>query len=1022
MGSRVAFAATSTAASRHLRHYSAAATAACGAPPRPSGFVTRGAALGAWRRRSALVPPPPAAAAAASTAAAAAAAARRRHSTMTATAGGNGTAGPSPSSFPSPPSSPATVATGPAGATYDFTALEKKWQAHWEEAGTFAVDAAAAAASGKPKFYALDMFPYPSGSGLHVGHPEGYTATDIMARYKRKTGHAVLHPMGWDAFGLPAEQYALATGTHPADTTARNIGRFREQLRSLGLSYDWAREVNTSEASYYKHTQWIFLQLFKRGLAYQSDVAVNWCPALGTVLANEEVIDGLSERGSHPVVRKPMRQWVLRITAYAERLLGDLEGLDWPESIKDMQRNWIGKSVGAELVFPIAGSPDSAGDETPRSASTGVGIAVYTTRPETVCGVTYLCVAPEYAGLDALVTPEQRDAVDAYVAAAAAKSDRERTGEGARTKSGVATGSFTVNPFTGDAVPVWVADYVLGGVGTGAVMAVPAHDNRDWAFAAAHGLPFVEVVAGGDVATAAFTGDGTVVNWDSSKSGVDLNGKASSEAKATLLDHLGTPDGAALGTPQTNYKLRDWLFSRQRYWGEPFPIVFVDGQPEAVDEASLPVVLPSVESYAPTGDGASPLAGVPGWVETTTADGRPAKRETNTMPQWAGSCWYYLRYIDPTNEGRPVDPALEKYWMPVDLYVGGVEHAVLHLLYARFWHKVLYDCGVVSTLEPFGRLVNQGMILGEVELTAYRTSPEDPEATPPVWVSAADVDTASNTVIATGAPVVPVSVTAAETAKDGAAGDALVLASDPTVRVLSRSHKMSKSRGNVVNPDAVVATYGADALRCYLMFMGPLEAVKPWGTTAVGGMARFLARAWRLVMASDDVAAGDLAPTFTDAPATADQRRVTHALIRRVSDDTEGMRFNTALAALMEFVNAATKWSTRPRECLEPFVSMLGVYAPHIGEELWERLGHPAGSLSDAPWPEAVEAYLAEATKVIVVQVNGKVRAKLTVDVGADKDTVLAAAGEAVDKWVGGGAVKKQIYVPGKLVNLVVPK
>jgi len=872
------------------------------------------------------------------------------------------------------------------------------------------------------------MFPYPSGSGLHVGHPEGYTATDIMARYKRKCGYSVLHPMGWDAFGLPAEQYALQTGTHPAVTTAKNIGRFREQLRSLGLSYDWGREVNTSEASYYKHTQWIFLQLFKRGLAYQADVAVNWCPELGTVLANEEVIDGLSERGGYPVVRKPMRQWVLRITAYAERLLADLDLLDWPDSIKDMQRNWIGKSVGAELVFPVVGSPAApdGGDNDGAAAAvaappTGVGIAVYTTRPETVCGVSYLCVAPEYAGLNALVTPAQRSAVAAYVDAAAAKSDRERTGEGARTKSGVWTGASAVNPYTGAAVPVWVADYVLGGVGTGAVMAVPGHDARDWEFAGVHHLPIVEVVAGGDVATAAYTGDGTVVNWDAGASGIDLNGMAASAAKAALLEHLTTPGGAALGTPQTNYKLRDWLFSRQRYWGEPFPIVFVDGQPEAVDEASLPVILPPVESYAPTGDGASPLAGVPDWVATETADGRPAVRETNTMPQWAGSCWYYLRYIDPTNDGRPVDPALEKYWMPVDLYVGGVEHAVLHLLYARFWHKVLYDCGVVSTKEPFGRLVNQGMILGEVELTAYRTVPVDASEAP-AWVSVTDVDTASNTVAKTGAPVVPVSVTAEETAKDGAAGDALVLAADPTVRVLSRSHKMSKSRGNVVNPDAVIATYGADALRCYLMFMGPLEAVKPWGTTAVGGMARFLARAWRLVMAGDDVASAQLAPTFTDGAASADQRRVTHTMIKRVSDDTAGMRFNTALAALMEFVNAATKWETRPRECLEPFVSMLGVYAPHVGEELWERLGHPAGSLSDAPWPQAVDAYMAVASKIIVVQVNGKVRAKVTVDVSAEKEAVLAAAGEAVGKWVGEAAVKKQIYVPGKLVNLVIAK
>lgn len=884
---------------------------------------------------------------------------------------------------------PAVPASG-----LDHASYERKWQTRWAERGDFTTPSAADLDFSKEKYYALDMFPYPSGAGLHVGHPEGYTATDILARYARKQGKNVLHPMGWDSFGLPAEQYALQTGTHPADTTGVNIARFRDQLQALGFAYDWSREVRTSDKDYYRWTQWIFVKLWEKGLAYQAEIPVNWCAELGTVLANEEIVDGLSERGGFPVERRPMKQWVLRITEYADRLLDDLEDLDWPESIKDMQRNWIGKSVGAEMVFPADG---------------GVEITVFTTRPETVCGVSYLVVAPEWEGLKALVSLEKKAEVNEYVAAAALKSDRDRTGEGAgasREKSGVWTGGFATNPVNGDRVPVWVGDYVLGSYGTGAVMAVPAHDARDFEFAKAFGLDCKVVVEGGKDGEA-FTGEGKIINWNGA-AGIDLDGVLSGEAKERLVERL---EDAGIGKKKVNYKLRDWLFSRQRYWGEPFPIIFVDGEAKAVREEDLPVELPAVESYAPSGTGESPLANVSDWVNTVDPEtGRPAIRETNTMPQWAGSCWYYLRFIDPKNPGAPVDPKLEKYWMPVDIYVGGVEHAVLHLLYARFWHKVLYDVGVVSTKEPFQRLVNQGMILGEVEYTGYELA--DSRGT---FVSSRDVDPVTSTVTKTGAQVVPVTVPIANGVKSG---NSIVLKDSPDIFLSARAHKMSKSRGNVVNPDSVIAEYGADALRCYLMFMGPLEQVKPWGTKGVQGMSRFLARVWRLIV---DVETNSCAAVVSDSEATAEQRKLLHQTIRKVTEDTEALRFNTAISCMMEYTNAATKWDTRPREVLEPLLSMLGIYAPHVSEELWSILGHETPLITE-PWPKYVAEYDVEESLMIVVQVNGKVRSKLSVPATATKEDILAEAlvQTGVKKFTDGMTIRKQIYVPNKLVNLVV--
>ncbi len=806
--------------------------------------------------------------------------------------------------------------------SYPFTAIERRWQAFWLENKTFRTPEVPDPA--RPKFYALDMFPYPSGAGLHVGHPEGYTATDIVCRYKRMKGFNVLHPMGWDAFGLPAEQYAIKTNTHPRETTYRNIDRFREQLQALGFSYDWDREFATTDEDYYRWTQWIFLKLYEKGLAYQSEAPVNWCPELGTVLANEEVIDGKSERGGHPVIRKPMRQWMLRITAYADRLLADLDGLDWSESIKEMQRNWIGRSEGAQVRFQVSGF--------------SVQVEVFTTRPDTLFGATYMVLSPEHELVDAITSAAQREAVNAYREAASRKSDLERT-ELQKTKTGVFTGAHAVNPVNGEQIPIWIADYVLAGYGTGAIMAVPAHDTRDHAFARTFDLPVRVVVQPQDGSDPiGFTGDGVAVNSPL------IDGLPTPEAKQKITAWL---EEKGLGAKRVNYKLRDWLFSRQRYWGEPFPVIFVDGEPKPLTPDQLPVRLPDVATYKPSGTGDSPLSTIPSWVNTTDpATGKPAMRETNTMPQWAGSCWYYLRFIDPKNPGAPVDPAKERYWMPVDLYVGGAEHAVLHLLYARFWHKVLFDCGVVTHPEPFQKLVNQGMILGE----------------------------------------------------DG--------------------QKMSKARGNVINPDQVIASHGADSLRLYEMFMGPLEAVKPWNMQGVEGVSRFLNRVYRLLCNEET---GAVLPVVVDRPATKDELRPLHALIRKAGEDIEGLRFNTAIAAMMEFLNEVSRWETRPRAVLETFALVLAPFAPHLAEELWNKLGH-AESLAYAPWPAYDPALLVSDTVEVVVQVNGKLRGKLAVAKGAGEAEVLAAAkaDPSVAAHLAGRAIRKEIVVPGRLVNFVV--
>ena len=870
---------------------------------------------------------------------------------------------------------------------YPFDGIEPKWQGRWEAEGTFRMPTRPDMS--KPKYYVLDMFPYPSGAGLHVGHPEGYTATDILARYKRMRGFNVLHPMGWDAFGLPAEQYAIQTGTHPRETTKRNQDMFRSQLKRLGFSYDWAREVSTTDEAYVRWTQHIFLKLYERGLAYEAEIPVNWCPALGTVLANEEVVDGLSERGGHPVVRRNMRQWVLKITEYAERLLVDLDELDWTESVKEMQRNWIGKSVGADIVFPVDGA-------------SGEALTVFTTRPETAFGVTYVALAPEHRLVDALTTEENRASVAAYREAAAAKSDLQRT-ELQKSSTGVLTGAHAVNPCTGERIPIVVADYVLASYGTGAVMAVPAHDDRDFRFAATLGLPVRQVIEadGADVSKGAWTDKvGTLVG-SSNAEGCNIDGLGVKEAAEAVVAWL---EATRKGKARVNYKLRDWNFSRQRYWGEPIPIVHVEGEgPRALDDSELPLRLPELESYKPAGDGESPLAGAPdSWLHP----GPGLRRETNTMPQWAGSCWYYLRFMDPENAGKLVDPELEQYWGPVDLYVGGTEHAVLHLLYARFWHKVLYDCGLVSTKEPFHRLVNQGMILGEVEYTAFRSKASGE------WVSASEVGASDDAEAST--PYEKVKMGADEVIKSG---DAFVLKADSSVAVDARSFKMSKSRGNVINPDAIVDEYGADSLRLYEMFMGPLSDTKAWQTNGVEGVYRFLARVWRMYH-EDDVSA--------EAAPTAEQKKAIAVCVKKVTAEIEGLRFNTAISAMMEFSNAAKKWpSPRPQSVMEDFALVLSPLAPHLAEECWERMGH-ASSLSYTAWPEADDSALVESELTIVLQVNGKVRGKLQVpaDAAGNQAVVegLARGEENVAKFLSeGGEVKKVIFVPGKLVNFVCP-
>ena len=800
---------------------------------------------------------------------------------------------------------------------YEPSVIEPRWQQYWDAHRTFEVHED----TQKPKFYCLDMFPYPSGAGLHVGHPEGYTATDILCRYKRMKGFNVLHPMGWDAFGLPAEQYAIQNGTHPSITTRTNIANFRRQIKALGFSYDWSREVDTTDPDYYRWTQWIFVQLYKKGLAYMAEVPVNWCPELGTVLANEEVIDGRSERGNFPVVRMPMRQWMLRITQYADRLLEDLEGLDWPESIKEMQRHWIGRSIGAEVDFPVQGHEAK--------------ITVFTTRPDTLFGATYMVLAPEHPLVDRITTPDHAEGVAAYRTLSASKSDLERT-DLAKEKSGVFTGAYATNPVNGAPVPVWIGDYVLSTYGTGAIMAVPGHDQRDWEFARQFGLPIVEVISGGELDKSAHTGNGALVN-----SGF-LDGLEVKAAKQAMVEWL---EQRALGKGAVNYRLRDWLFSRQRYWGEPFPIIHLEnGELLLLDESELPLKLPEVETYKASGTGESPLATITDWVEITLPDGRKGRRETNTMPQWAGSCWYYLRYMDPKNDQAPWSREKERYWMPVDLYVGGAEHAVLHLLYSRFWHKVLFDLGWVSTKEPFQRLVNQGLILGE----------------------------------------------------DG--------------------QKMSKSLGNVVNPDDVIARYGADAMRLFEMFMGPLESPKPWSTTGVDGVRRFLERVWRLFVDQETDAL-----IVRDEPTSEPVRRALHKATKKVSIDLEGMRFNTAISAMMEFVNVVTPTGERPRETLEPLVLLLAPFAPHLAEELWSRLGHTT-TLAYAPWPTWDEALIQDSTVTYAVQVNGKLRGQveLAPDVGEADAIAAAREVENVRRFLEGQVEKKVVFVKGRMVNFVV--
>lgn len=802
---------------------------------------------------------------------------------------------------------------------YPHQEIEKKWQDYWEKNKTFKTSDEP---NGKPDFYALDMFPYPSGSGLHVGHPEGYTATDILSRMKRMQGYNVLHPMGWDAFGLPAEQYALDTGKHPREFTQKNIDTFRKQIKSLGFSYDWDREIDTTDPEYYKWTQWIFIQLYKKGLAYMDEVAVNWCPALGTVLANEEVIDGVSERGGHPVERRPMKQWMLKITEYADRLLEDLEELDWPESIKEMQRNWIGRSEGADVYFEIEGT-----DET---------FTVFTTRPDTLFGATYCVFAPEHKLVDKIVTEEQKEAVEAYKKEVAKKSDLERT-ELQKEKTGVFTGAYAINPVNGERVPIWIADYVLASYGSGAIMAVPAHDERDYEFAKTFDLPIVEVVEGGDISKEAYVGDGPHINSDF------LNGLHTEEAISRMIEWLEENNK---GKKQVTYRLRDWLFSRQRYWGEPIPIIhWEDGTMSPVPEEELPLELPDLDEIKPSGTGESPLANAKEWLEVVDPEtGKKGRRETNTMPQWAGSSWYYLRYIDPHNKEKIADEEKLKRWLPVDIYIGGAEHAVLHLLYARFWHKVLYDLGIVPTKEPFQRLYNQGMILGE------------------------------------------------------------------------NNEKMSKSKGNVVNPDDIVRSHGADTLRLYEMFMGPLDASKAWSEKGLDGARRFLDRVWRLYTTED----GGLNEAIKDVEGNPDFVRVYHQTVKKVTEDYEELHFNTAISQLMVFINEAYKQKELPRECMEGFVKLLYPITPHLGEELWSILGYE-DTITYEPWPEYDEDKLVEEEVEIVLQVNGKVRAKAVVPKDADNETLekLAKDNDKIKQSIEGKTVRKVIVVPGKLVNIV---
>lgn len=790
---------------------------------------------------------------------------------------------------------------------YNHQEIEKKWQNFWEENKTFKADDNV----GQKKFYALDMFPYPSGAGLHVGHPEGYTATDIVSRYKRMQGYNVLHPMGWDAFGLPAEQYAIDTGNDPKEFTAKNIATFKRQIQELGFSYDWDREVNTTDPEYYKWTQWIFIQLYNKGLAYVDEVAVNWCPALGTVLSNEEIVDGVSERGGHPVVRKPMRQWVLKITEYADRLLEDLEDVDWPESIKEMQRNWIGRSEGAELTFNID--------------NTDLSFDVFTTRPDTIYGATFAVLSPEHSLVDQITSEDEKEAVEAYKLSASRKSDLERT-DLAKDKSGVFTGAFTTNPFTGKKMPIWIADYVLISYGTGAVMAVPAHDERDNEFAEKFNLDIITV----------YNEDGKMIDSDV------LNGLTQEEAVPKAIEML---EEKGIGQKKVSYKLRDWLFSRQRYWGEPIPVIhWEDGTMTTVPEEELPLILPETNQVKPSGTGESPLANIDEFINVVDPKtGMKGRRETNTMPQWAGSCWYYLRYIDPHNDSQLADPEKLKHWLPVDLYIGGVEHAVLHLLYSRFWHKVLYDIGVVPTKEPFQKLYNQGMILGE------------------------------------------------------------------------GNEKMSKSKGNVVNPDDIVLSHGADTLRLYEMFMGPLDAAIAWSENGLDGSRRFLDRIWRLLVTEE----GNITSKVVEEPTSA-LDKVYNQTVKKVTEDFDTLNFNTAISQMMVFINECYKQDHINKSYIEGFVKMLSPIAPHISEELWQKLGHTE-TVTYEEWPTFDASLLVDNEVEIVVQVNGKLKDKMKIskDLTKEEMETVALENDKIKEAIEGKTIRKVIAVPQKLVNIV---
>lgn len=800
---------------------------------------------------------------------------------------------------------------------YTHKTIEKKWQKYWADNRTFKTTEE----GGKPKYYVLDMFPYPSGQGLHVGHPEGYTATDIVARAKRAQGFNVLHPMGWDAFGLPAEQYALDTGNDPADFTEHNIKTFKRQIQSLGFSYDWSREINTTDPSYYKWTQWIFTKLYEQGLAYEAEVSVNWCPALGTVLANEEVVDGVSERGGHPVYRKPMRQWMLKITAYAERLLDDLELVDWPESIKEMQRNWIGRSEGSNVTFKIK--------------DTDKEFTVFTTRPDTLFGATYAVMAPELPLVKEIMSDQQAEAVEAYIDAISLKSDLDRT-ELAKEKTGVFTGAYAINPVNGKEIPIWIADYVLATYGTGAIMAVPAHDTRDYEFAKTFDLEIVPVLEGGNVEEAAYTEDGLHIN-----SGF-LNGLDKATAIAKMNEWLSEK---GLGEKVVSYRLRDWLFSRQRYWGEPIPVIhWEDGTSTTVPENDLPLLLPKTDQVKPSGTGESPLAVIDEWVNVVDpVTGMKGRRETNTMPQWAGSSWYFLRFMDPHNRNELASKDRLAYWQNVDLYIGGAEHAVLHLLYARFWHKFLYDIGIVPTKEPFQKLYNQGMILGE------------------------------------------------------------------------NNEKMSKSKGNVVNPDDIVERYGADTLRMYEMFMGPLDASSAWSESGIEGSRKFLDRIWRLLLDENDKMRDRITTVNTH-----ELDKVYHQTVKKVTEDYDNLHFNTAISQMMIFINEAYKVDALPFEYITGFVQLLAPIAPHFSEELWVKLGKPEG-ISYVAWPTYDEAFLVEDEIEVVFQINGKVKTKEMVASDISKEDMIAIALEnsIIKEGIAGKTVRKTIAIPGKLVNIV---